>query len=74
MNNILHVPKGSDIKMVGNIKRGNKSLHTMLLIAIYYVVAIVVLTLHFTGHLERWNLEWLVFVLALTVFPAVLYL
>jgi uncharacterized membrane protein (GlpM family) len=46
----------------------------MVLIALYYLVAIVVLTLHFTGHLERWNLEWLVFVLALTVFPAVLYL
>jgi hypothetical protein len=46
----------------------------MLLIALYYVVAIVVLMLHFTGHLERWNLDWLVFVLALTVFPAVFYL
>jgi Ca2+/Na+ antiporter len=46
----------------------------MILIALYYLVAIVVLTLHFTGHLERWNLEWLVFVLAITVFPAVLYL
>ena len=46
----------------------------MILIALYYLVAIVVLTLHFTGHLERWNSEWLVFVLALTVFPAVLYL
>ena len=46
----------------------------MILIALYYLVAIVVLTLHFTGPLERWNVEWLVFVLALTVFPAVLYL
>ncbi len=46
----------------------------MVLIALYYLVAIVVLTLHFTGHLERWNCEWLVFALALTVFPAVLYL
>ena len=46
----------------------------MILIAIYYLIAIVILTLHFTGHLERWNCEWLVFVMALTVFPAVLYL
>ena len=46
----------------------------MLLIAIYYALAIAVLTLHFTGHLERCNAEWLVFVFALTVFPAVLYL
>ena len=40
----------------------------------YYVVAIVVLILHFTGYLARRNLEWLVYVLAVTVFPAVLYL
>lgn len=46
----------------------------MVLIAIYYALAITVLTLHFTGHLERWNMEWMVFVFALTVFPAVLYL
>lgn len=43
----------------------------MILVALYYLVAIVILTLHFTGHLERWNCEWLVFVLALTVFPVV---
>lgn len=42
--------------------------------AIYYVVAIVVLILHFSGFLARRNLEWLVYVLAATVFPAVLYL
>ncbi len=47
---------------------------SMILIAIYYLLAIAVLTLHFTGHLERWNMEWLVFIFALTVFPAVLYL
>ncbi|EUJ11631.1 hypothetical protein Meth11DRAFT_2477 [Methylophilaceae bacterium 11] len=46
----------------------------MILIAIYYLLAIAVLTLHFTGHLERWGMEWLVFVFAATVFPAVLYL
>ena len=46
----------------------------MILLAIYYAVAITVLVLHFTGHLEAWGLEWLVLVLAATVFPAVLYL
>lgn len=45
-----------------------------MLFILYYVVALVVLILHFTGYLARQNLEWLVFVLALTVFPAVFYL
>ena len=41
---------------------------------VYYVVAIALLVLHFTGWLRRNNLEWLVLVLAATVFPAVIYL
>jgi hypothetical protein len=41
---------------------------------LYYVVAITVLALHFTGFLARHNIEWLLFVLAATVFPAVIYL
>jgi hypothetical protein len=41
---------------------------------LYYVVAITVLILHFTGALARYNLEWLILVLAVTVFPAVIYL
>jgi hypothetical protein len=41
---------------------------------LYYIVAITVLVLHFTGFLARHNLEWLVLVLAVTVFPAVIYL
>jgi hypothetical protein len=45
-----------------------------MLFIVYYVVAIVILILHFTGFLARHNLEWLVLVLAVTVFPAVLYL
>jgi hypothetical protein len=40
----------------------------------YYAVAISALVLHFTGHLERWGMEWLLIVLAITVFPVVLYL
>jgi hypothetical protein len=46
----------------------------MLYIALYYVAAITILILHFTGWLARRNLEWLVLVLAVSVFPAVIYL
>lgn len=28
----------------------------------------------YVGHLERWRMEWIVIVLAITVFPAVIYL
>ncbi len=42
--------------------------------ALYYIFAITVLILHFTGTLMRKNLEWLVYVLAVTVIPAILYL
>lgn len=45
-----------------------------MLFAVYYVLAIAVLILHFTGVLARRNLEWLVYVFALTVFPAVFFL
>lgn len=45
-----------------------------MLFLLYYVVAIAVLALHFTGWLARHNLEWLILVLAVTVFPAVIYL
>ncbi|MCK9283612.1 MAG: hypothetical protein M0P39_04950 [Rhodocyclaceae bacterium] len=45
-----------------------------MLFVLYYVAAIVILVLHFTGMLARLNLEWLVLVLAVTVFPAVIYL
>ena len=45
-----------------------------MLFILYYVVAITVLILHFMGFLARHNLEWLILVLAVTVFPAVIYL
>lgn len=45
-----------------------------MLFILYYVVAITVLVLHFTGVLARYNMEWLVLALAVTVFPAVIYL
>lgn len=45
-----------------------------MLFTLFYVIAIAVLVLHFTGFLARHNLEWLVLVLAAAVFPAVIYL
>lgn len=45
-----------------------------MLFAVYYIIAFIVLILHFTGYLERWGMQWLVLVLAVTVFPAVIYL
>lgn len=40
----------------------------------FYIVAVVILVLHFTGWLRRNNLEWLVLVLAVATFPAVYFL
>jgi hypothetical protein len=40
----------------------------------FYVVALVILILHYTGWLKRNNLEWLVLVLAVATFPAVIFL
>ena len=40
----------------------------------FYVIAIVILILHFTGWLKRNNLEWLILMLAVAVFPVVIFL
>lgn len=45
-----------------------------MLFILYYLIAVTVLVLHFTGFLARHGVEWLVLVLAVTVFPAVIYL
>ena len=45
-----------------------------MLLALYYITAIAILILHFTGFLARRRLEWLLYAVALTVFPAVLLL
>ena len=45
-----------------------------MLFILYYVFALVILIMHFTGFLARHNIEWMVLVLAVTVFPAVIYL
>lgn len=41
---------------------------------LFYLLAVTVLVLHFTGFLARHRMEWLVLVLAVAVFPAVIYL
>jgi hypothetical protein len=40
----------------------------------FYAIAIVILVLHFTGWLKRNNVEWIMLVLAVAVFPAVIFL
>lgn len=45
-----------------------------MLFVLYYLVAITTLVLHFTGFLARHNLEWFIYILAVTVLPAVIYL
>jgi len=51
-------------------KKGSRQ----MLFALFYVISIIILILHFTGTLARWRLEWLIYVLAVAVFPAVIYL
>ncbi|MCC6201728.1 MAG: hypothetical protein IT494_01830 [Gammaproteobacteria bacterium] len=45
-----------------------------VLFALFYVVAIAVIIAHYTGWLEDRNLDWLVYVLAVLVFPIVFLL
>jgi low affinity Fe/Cu permease len=45
-----------------------------MLALIFYAFAIVIVVLHFTGFLKSHNLEWLVLVLAVAIFPAVIFL
>jgi hypothetical protein len=40
----------------------------------FYIIAAMILILHYTGWLKRNNLEWLVLVLAVATFPAVIFL
>lgn len=47
---------------------------SLILYLLYYLVAIAALFFHFNGQLERWGMEWVIIVLALTVFPVVFYL
>lgn len=47
---------------------------TDILFASFYLGAIAVVILHFTGWLEDHDMEWLVFVMAVLVFPIVILL
>ncbi len=40
-----------------------------ILIALYYIVAIVVIVMHYIGALEDRGLEWIVYVVAVLLFP-----
>ncbi|MGE0482958.1 MAG: hypothetical protein AB7Q81_02355 [Gammaproteobacteria bacterium] len=40
-----------------------------VLIGLYYVAAIGVIILHYTGWLEERGLEWIVYVIAVLLFP-----
>lgn len=41
---------------------------------VYAVIAIVIIGLHYTGWLLARNLEWLIWILVVTIVPAVLWL
>ncbi len=41
---------------------------------VVYLLAIIVVILHFTGWLKRHNCEWIVLVMAIGIFPAVIFL
>jgi len=45
-----------------------------MLFYVFYVVAAIIMVLHFTGWLKSHNLEWLILVLAVAVFPVVIFL
>jgi len=55
-------------------KQGVQGVNKTMAFYAFYLVAIVVLVLHFTGWLARNNLEWVVLVLAVATFPAVIFL
>lgn len=40
----------------------------------FYIFSILCIIFYYTGHLKRWRCEWLLIVLAVAVFPAVLLL
>ena len=53
----------------GGVRRGAK-----MLFYAFYVIAAIIMVLHFTGWLKRNNLEWLILALAVAVFPVVIFL
>ena len=45
-----------------------------MLLGLFYIFAIACIIFYYTGHLKRWRAEWILIVLAIAVFPAVLFL
>ena len=45
-----------------------------MFLILFYIIAITILVMHFTGFLKRHNIEWIVLVLAASVVPALIYL
>ena len=45
-----------------------------ILFGLFYAIAIAVVILHYTGWLADRNLEWVVYVIAVLVFPVVIFL
>ena len=45
-----------------------------ILFAVFYLLAIVVVIAHYTGWLADHDMEWMVFVVAVLVFPVVFFL
>lgn len=41
---------------------------------LYALICVVIIAMHYTGHLRRYGLEWLIWVLVVTIIPAILYL
>ncbi|MCK5715177.1 MAG: hypothetical protein KAH64_04380 [Nitrosomonadaceae bacterium] len=41
---------------------------------VYALTAVIIIILHYVGVLARNNLQWLVYVLVLTILPAVIWL
>src|SRR4051812_47532055 len=55
-------------------RRRVRSREITIMFYAFYAIAIVILVLHFTGWLKRNNVEWIMLVLAVAVFPAVIFL
>lgn len=45
-----------------------------ILFGLFYVLATLVVVLHFTGWLEEHEMEWLAYIMAVLVFPVVFLL
>jgi Ca2+/Na+ antiporter len=45
-----------------------------MLLGLFYMFSIACIILYYTGHLKRWRCEWILLLLAIAVFPAVLWL